>query len=117
MIDMGALAERYTANYLRKKNYKLLDYNYRSRYGEVDLILTKGRYIVFVEVKARNCNSIAEPKEFVDEYKQERIIHTAMTYIQRSGSELQPRFDVAEVFFENNEIKSIKYLENAFTLD
>lgn len=114
--NLGTLGEMAASKYLKKKRYKLYDVNYRSRFGEIDLIVTKDNYIVFVEVKSRTANSIANPCEFVDERKQERIIKTAELYLVRHRLNLQPRFDVIEVFFENDKIKSIKHLENAFQL-
>lgn len=116
MKNLGRLAEMKACEYLQKKRYKLLDFNYSSRFGEIDLIMKKGKYICFIEVKLRNEKSIAEPKEFVDTSKQKRIIKTAEIYLSSNPSKLQPRFDVVEVFSENNCIKSIKHLENAFEL-
>ncbi len=116
MNSMGKLAEMKACEYLEKKRYKLIDVNYSSRFGEIDLIMKKGRYICFIEVKMRNEKSIASPKEFVDSSKQSRIIKTAQIYLANNICNLQPRFDVVEVFAENNEIKSIKHLENAFQL-
>ena len=117
MIKTGPLAERYAANYLRKKKYQLLDVNYRTRLGEIDLIFKKKNYIVFVEVKARNENSFASPKEYVDTEKQRKIIAASQQYIAYKKCKLQPRYDVVEVCFEKDKLKSVKHLENAFTLD
>lgn len=116
MNSAGKLAELKACEFLQKKRYKLLDFNYSSRFGEIDLIMKKGNFICFIEVKLRNENSIAKPKEFVDKSKQRRIIKTAEIYLSRKNINLQPRFDVIEVFSENNCIKSIKHLENAFEL-
>lgn len=116
MNSLGKLAELRACDYLQKKRYKLIDVNYRSRFGEIDLIMQKGRFICFIEVKMRNTNSIASPAEFVDSAKQDKIFKTASLYLQKKPSPLQPRFDVVEVFTENNRIKSIKHLENAFQL-
>lgn len=116
MNSIGKLAEMKVCEYLQKKRYKLVDCNYSSRFGEIDLIMKKGNYICFVEVKMRDVNSIAEPAEFVDIIKQRKIASTAALYLEKNPTDLQPRFDVAEVFCENNQIKSIKYLENAFEL-
>ena len=115
MNNRGRLAEMKAANYLRSKGYYLLEHSYKSRFGEIDLIFEYKGFIVFAEVKARGENSIALPREFVDEIKQQKIIATANLYMQRYKVNLQPRFDVIEVFLENNRIKSIKHLENAFT--
>ena len=55
-------------------------------------------------------------EQFVDAKKQRKIIATAEIYLAENSCKLQPRFDVVEVFTENNKIKSIKHLENAFQL-
>lgn len=116
MNGLGRLAEMAACEYLEKKRYKLIDVNYSSRFGEIDLIMKKRKYICFIEVKMRNNNSIALPREFVDANKQQRIISTAQVYLANNPTKLQPRFDVVEIFCENNQIKSIKHLENAFEL-
>ncbi|WP_308619852.1 YraN family protein [uncultured Eubacterium sp.] len=116
MNNKGRLAEMKAANYLREKGYCLIEHSYKSRFGEIDLIFEYKNFIVFVEVKARGENSIAQPREFVDEIKQKKIISTANLYMSQYKVKLQPRFDVIEVFLENNRIKSIKHLENAFSL-
>ena len=117
----GSKAERIAADYLRKKHYKLIDYNYRTRFGEIDLILVKrerfkDKYIVFAEVKMRKDDSIAEPKEFVDSSKQQKIIMAATEYLTKNKCELQPRFDVIEIIYGEDEKISVKHLENAFSI-
>ena len=116
MNSIGKLAELKACDYLQKKKYVLLEANYRSRFGEIDLIMQKGKYICFIEVKMRNEKSIAAPSEFVDYHKQKKILTTAQIYLSTNSTDLQPIFDVIEVFTENNKIKSIKHLENAFQL-
>ena len=116
MNSLGKLAELKACEYLRKKRYKLVDVNYSTRFGEIDLIMTKGKYLCFIEVKMRGSGSIASPAEFVDEAKQEKMAKTAALYLQKNPTQLQPRFDVVEVITENDRIKSIKHLENAFEL-
>ncbi len=116
MNSLGKLAELKACEYLQKKRYKLLDVNYSSRFGEIDLIMKKRRYICFIEVKMRGENTIAAPSEFVDASKQEKMAKTAALYLQKYPTKLQPRFDIVEVFTENGAIKSIKHLENAFEL-
>ncbi len=116
MNSLGKLAEIKACEYLKKKKYKLLDVNYSTRFGEIDLIMQKKNFICFIEVKMRNEKSIASPAEFVDYNKQKKIITTAKIYLANNNINLQPRFDVVEVYTENNNIKSIKHLENAFEL-
>ena len=116
MNNLGGLAERKAANYMRKKGYDLIEHNYNTRFGEIDLIFEYNEMIIFTEVKARNENSIALPREFVDLKKQERIIAAASLFISQHKITQQVRFDVIEVYLENYQIKCIKHLENAFTL-
>ncbi|MDD6727736.1 MAG: YraN family protein [Eubacteriales bacterium] len=116
MNNKGKLWEIEAAKYLKKKKYKLLDVNYTTRFGEVDLIVCNKKYICFVEVKQRDIHSIATPAEFVTQSKQNKIIACAKLYLANNKCDLQPRFDVMEIYTDNKKIKSIKYLENAFDL-
>ena len=116
MNSKGKIWEIEAANYLRKHRYKLVDTNYTTRFGEVDLIVKNRKYICFVEVKQRDVKSIALPREFVTYSKQQKIIACAKMFLMQNKTNLQPRFDVIEIYTDNNEIKSIKHLENAFDL-
>ena len=116
MNATGKLAEMKACEYLEKKRYKLVDFNYSCRFGEIDLIVKNRKYICFVEVKMRNERSIAQPLEFVDSAKQNKLAACAKLYLSSHKTDLQPRFVVVEVFCENNAIKSFKHLENAFEL-
>ena len=116
MNNLGKYAELEATKYLRKKRYKLVDYNYTSPFGEVDIIVKNKKFIVFVEVKMRDENSIASPREFVDYGKQKKIIATAELFLAKNPTDLQPRFDIVEIICSGGKIKSVKHLENAFQL-
>ena len=116
MNNKGKLWEIQTAKYLRKHRYKLLSVNYRTRFGEIDLIASNKKYICFVEVKQRDENSIAKPSEFVDSSKQSKLAASAKLYLASNKTDLQPRFDVAEVYTKDGKFQSINYIENAFDL-
>ena len=75
MNKTGVLGEMQAVKYLRKKKYKIIDTNYRTRFGEIDIICEYENFIVFAEVKTRSENSIAQPMEFVDGKKQKNIIN------------------------------------------
>ena len=114
---VGAWGESLAAQFLHKKHYKLIATGYRSRYGEIDLIVRNRTYLVFVEVKLRKSSGFARAMEYVDQFKQERIRTTAEIYLSQFPTELQPRFDVIEIYApEGIETKSPKifHLENAF---
>lgn len=95
---MGAWGESLAADYLKKKGYKLLAANYRCRFGEIDLIAANKKYLAFVEVKLRKSDRFARASEFVDFHKQNRLRTTAEMYLAEFPTQLQPRFDVIEIY-------------------
>ena len=114
---VGAWGETLAAQYLQKKRYRLLASQYRSRFGEIDLIVCNKEYIVFVEVKLRKNDKFARAAEFVDHAKQNRIRTTASYYLAENETELQPRFDVIEIYApqgEQTKKPQINHLEDAF---
>ena len=114
---VGRFGEQAAAEYLKKKHYNIIGLNYSCRFGEIDLIAQNKKYIVFAEVKLRKSNAFAEAREFVTAAKQEKIIKTASLWLSQNETELQPRFDVIEIYApEGASSKSIKinHLENAF---
>lgn len=115
---LGPWGEALAAEYLRKKRYSIVASRFRSRFGEIDLIAKNKRYLVFVEVKLRKNSDFAQAREFVDRRKQDRIRTTAMYYLSRYPTELQPRFDVIEIYApEGMETRKpeLYHLEDAFT--
>ena len=67
----GAWGEALAAIYLQKKRYKVVATNFRCRFGEIDLVVSNRKYLVFVEVKLRKTDKFAGAAEFVDRRKQE----------------------------------------------
>lgn len=112
----GKAGEAHIAKLLKKNGYRILEKNYHSRFGEIDIIGENGQYIVFVEVKTRERGSMVSPLEAITPAKQRRLILTAETYLGLHPSGLQPRFDAAAVYTENGRIVGEEYLENAFGL-
>lgn len=114
---LGRWGESKVAEWLRKNGYKVIGAGYRCRFGEIDLIAIKGKFICFTEVKMRRNSEFAQAREFVDRHKQERLRLTAQHYLCEHSSELQPRFDVAEVYAPqgiSTKDPKINYIENAF---
>ena len=95
---VGAWGEALAAEYLQKKRYKVLASGYRSRFGEIDLIVKDRKYLVFVEVKLRKSARFANAFEYVDSRKQDRIRTTAVIFLSEYSTTLQPRFDVIEIY-------------------
>ena len=76
--NLGAFGERKAANYLRLHGYRIVDSNWRCRYGEIDIIAKKREFIVFVEVKLRKNNAYGEAREFVTPAKQRNRASAAL---------------------------------------
>ena len=116
--ELGRFGEERAARYLRLRGYRILETNYACRFGEIDLIAQRGRYLVFVEVKLRKNANFAEAREFVTYGKQRRILKSASLWLAAHGSdELQPRFDVIEIYAPegmDTDKLTIHHLEDAF---
>lgn len=113
----GAWGEALAAEYLRKKHYRILAAGYRCRYGEIDLIASNRKYIVFVEVKLRKSADFARAMEYVDTRKQNRIRTTASLYLANRETALQPRFDVIEIYAPDGPATlrpEVNHMEDAF---
>ena len=94
----GAWGEAVAGEYLRKKRYKIEAAGYSCRFGEIDIIASNRKFLVFVEVKLRKDSAMAEAREFVTPAKQRKVRTAAMYYLMENPTEKQPRFDVMEVY-------------------
>ena len=115
--ELGIWGEDKAAVYLRKKGYTVIEKNFSCRFGEIDIIAKKGGMVVFVEVKLRKNNDFAAAREFVTYSKQRRIISTAQLWMMKNGLELQPRFDVIEIYAPqgtSTRRPEINHIEDAF---
>lgn len=114
---VGSWGESLAASYLKKKKYKIVAMNFRCRYGEIDLIVSNKEYLVFVEVKSRKSNRFAAASEHVDFYKQRRLRTTADYFLSEYQTDLQPRFDVIEIYAPEGTLTLkpvIYHMEDAF---
>ena len=114
---IGAWGEERAAKYLKKQGYRILERNYSCRFGEIDLIVSDRAYLAFVEVKLRKSDAFARAAEFVDYHKQNRLRMAAELWLSQHETELQPRFDVVEIYApegEQTKNPTIYHLEDAF---
>jgi len=115
--ELGALIERKTAELLKKEGYIIKERNFRTRFGEIDIVAfdPAGNIIVFVEVKAKELSSGIHPFEAVDETKQRRIIMAAKEYAAMRRIEgCYMRFDVVGVVLDSGKISSVEIARDAF---
>jgi putative endonuclease len=90
----GEKTERLACLYLKGLGFEIVARNWRSRFGEIDIVAREGETLVFVEVKARSGDGFGGPEGAVDAPKQRRIAATAAQFVQETASELPARFDV-----------------------
>lgn len=113
----GAWGEAVAAEYMRRKHYQIVAAGYHSRFGEIDLIVKDKKSLVFVEVKLRRNGNFAAAREYVDRRKQDRIRVTASIYLSQNPTNLQPRFDVIEIYAPEGSATAepvINHMEDAF---
>ncbi|MBQ8229329.1 MAG: YraN family protein [Clostridia bacterium] len=107
---LGRKGEKLVAQYLKKQGCKLLLKNYKTPFGEADIIVKDGDEIAFVEVKTRTNANYGAPREAVGYDKQRRYYKIAEYYGLQTGEEPNARFDVAEVYADGK----VEYYKNAF---
>ena len=113
--ERGKIGESLALDYLTAKGYKTVAKSWRSRFGEIDLIMEERDYIVFIEVKLRKNANFAHAREYVGKAKQGKIRTTASLWLSANGSCLQPRFDVIEIYSPDElSVPEIIHIENAF---
>ena len=113
----GKLGEDMASAFLIKKGYAIVERNYHSRWGEIDIIAKQAPYIVFAEVNTRRKNGMCSPEETVTVAKQQKIIRTALLYVSEHPEydDFQIRFDVVSLRTgKNGQVESIDHLSNAF---
>ena len=112
----GKRGEDLACKYLKKDKYKILEKNYRTKQGEIDIIAEdKGGVLCFIEVKARSRTDYGNPEESVTYYKQKRLLAAAFNYLEsKKISSKDMRFDIVSVDLNKDEIKIIK---NAFDVN
>lgn len=115
--QLGVYGELAAARYLRKHGYVILEPNFRSRFGEIDLVAQMGDTVVFVEVKTRDAAAQIRPMEAVTPSKQQKIKKTSLLYLATLDKEVNVRYDVVEVLVSVRGIRRVKihHIPNAFS--
>jgi putative endonuclease len=107
---VGLQYEQLAVDYLKQQNYEILERNFYTHAGEIDLIARDGTAIVFIEVKYRSSKANGFPQEAVTQKKQQRMIRSAQYYLYHNHMENIPcRFDVIAILG-----KEISHIQNAF---
>ncbi len=110
----GKLGETIAMDYLRRYGYRIVESNYRCALGEIDVIATEGKTVVFIEVKSRKTERFGEPQAAVGLQKQKKISMVAQNYLkEKKLNNVKARFDVVAVRLLPQGPK-IELIRNAF---
>ena len=113
---LGRTGEDRAARFLASQGYRILERNYRTRSGEIDLIALHQGTVAFVEVKTRSNDAFGAPELAVDRRKQQRMIKTALVYIRSKKLHQVPcRFDVVAITAACEQ--KVELIQNAFEMD
>lgn len=116
--NIGTMGETIAERFIRKCGYLVLEQNYYTKMGEIDIIAKDDDYIVFIEVKTRYNNKFGTPAESITYYKQSRIYKTAQVYIMlKKLNGFSIRFDVIEINIDKNTGNyKLRLIKNAFQI-
>ena len=119
--ELGAKGEEVAVSYLKSKGYRIVERNYRIRFGEIDIIAEQGDDLVFIEVKTRSGTLFGSPFESVTKQKQKQLSKVALEYISKQGFHDRPaRFDVVGIELQKGsetfQDAAVELLQNAFDL-
>ena len=128
--NLGQWAEQKAVKLLMAQNYEIVQINYFSRFGEIDIIAKTAQELVFVEVKARTPTQMGQAFEVVTLSKQRKMVKTALIFLQKypQFEQFYCRFDVIGFDLHHKIAKNVQqdlsqisydqsWIENAFTLD
>ena len=111
---LGEQGEALAQAYLLKKNYEILETNWRYSRAEIDLIVRKDNILIFVEVKTRTDDYWGEPASFVNWKKEDLMITAASAYMEQINHEWEIRFDIVGILWRSDKDYEIKHYEDAF---
>ena len=106
---LGEKGEKIARLYLEKNGWKILEKNYKTPFGEIDIIAEKGETVAFIEVKTRQSDIYGAPSEAVSNMRKQRYIRGANYYFLNKIIDCTVRFDIIEVLKDE-----LNHIENAF---
>jgi putative endonuclease len=115
MKDLGKRGEDLAVALCKAKGFMVIEQNFRTPFGEIDIIAKDGNVFVFIEVKARTGDAYGAPFEAVTRGKRDRITKVAMSYMKRFRKEVPARFDVISISM-TSEKPDLEYIQDAFEI-
>ncbi len=112
--ELGRRGEERAADYLRRKGYRILERNYQTREGEIDIVAKQGGTLVFVEVKTARGLSFGHPQSWVNRRKRAHLFRAALAYMAEKGNlEASCRFDVIAIVMKSKKTR-LTHIPDAF---
>ena len=112
---LGQRGERTAAVLLREMGWEILDRNYGTKHGEIDIVARSGDVVVFVEVKTRRKALRARPGEAVGHQKRENLTRAARQFLREIGfPDVRYRFDIVELLMNGIWLRDMAHYPNAF---
>ncbi len=110
--QLGDIAEKKACAFLQTKGFSLINRNYRSPFGEIDLIMQDKNEVVFIEVRSRSYTTFGTAIESINKTKQQKVIKSAVCYLQKRKwlDKVNYRFDVVGC-----SPTTIEWIKNAFS--
>ena len=116
--QQGIKGEEIAEKFLLQQGYQILEKNFHSHQGEIDIVARDGETLVFVEVKNYSFRSLGSPLGAVRKSKRESIVHAARTYLQKNKIKgVNCRFDVLTIYRNPNGSRSVDLYKNAFMVN
>jgi len=114
-IETGKSGERCAKNFLRRRKFSIIETNYRTPLGEIDIIARDGGYTVFIEVKSRVFRDGVSPLYNITKKKRDHIVKNACYYLKHNGLwETPSRIDVVSIIFtDQKDLMMIEHIKNA----
>jgi len=100
-MKLGEKGEGLAVKFLKRKGYRIIEQNYKTNSGEIDIIALDGTVLAFIEVKTRESIGFGLPFESVNTRKRRKIVNVALSYLKRLNDLPPCRFDVVSIYFEN----------------
>lgn len=121
-VSIGNLGEEAAVKAIKKQGYKVIERNYRTKMGEIDIIARDGEYTCFIEVRLRKNNDFGSPADTIDINKQRKIIRTAQYYaVTKKIYDTPMRFDAVLINADakGGKLTNIKteIIKNAFYIN
>lgn len=111
----GNKGETLAVEYLQKKGYKIIERNFRTRFGEIDIVCQNAQTLIFVEVKTKIGHDFGEPEEMVNKKKISQVKKMGEVYLQGKGGDFLCRVDaVAVVLKEDGTVERLEHYEAVY---